>query len=226
MVQIKVVITQLPIESFSYFQWFLLGLYQLRDDGKIQLEFKISLIDRIVLLWFNNKYIAGGSRRILNKFKKIPRYNLIGYITNGNLKKTFAIDSKDSPFIFTIKDLVNCDCYFKNQCPKSIEIDGFNITPTIKVPYFDINYNTRSANNYFCRKTTDIVYSLKGKIYPGMVGPRRLAWSCKYMPLKEQYNIYLKSKRIKTTKKLIAYFGNAKGPKPTQKTFNYDLDWE
>lgn len=225
--KIKVTITQLPIDTFSYFQWFLLGLYELNEQKKIQLKFKISLIDHIILLWFNNKFLAGTLRHLKHRFLKVPRYNLLGYVEYNGTKRTFAIDPKDSPFIFTTDHLEKCDCYFKNQCPIEINKEGFKITPDIIIPFFDVNFESNgNSNNMFGRIVSDKIYKFKNKIYPGMVGPRRLAWCCKYNAMKKRYSQYLSSQNICRTKKLVAYFGNAFGPTPSKKMNNFDLDWE
>lgn len=227
MQKIKVIITQLPIDTFSYFQWFLLGLYELEIKGEIELKFKISLLDKIVLLWFNNKYLAGVIRQLKHRILKVPRYNLLGYIESNNIRKSFVIDSKDSPFIFNVEHLKNYNCYFKNQCPKTITKEGFNITPNILVPYFDINLGTNNhPNDMYSRIVSDDIFKLKSKIYPGMVGPRRLAWSCKYKIMKKQYEKYLQSQNVIQTKKIVAYFGSAFGPQASSKSLSFDLDWE
>ncbi len=224
---IKVIITQLPTESFSYFQWFLLGLYELKKEHKISLSFRINIFDRIVLLFFNNKYVAGVARRLIHRFIKVPRYNLVGHIIYNNHKKTFTIDSKDSPFIFTVDLLEKCDVYIKNQCPIEIEESGFPITQSIRVPFSDVKFGeNNSPNNNLARLVSDRIYQLRHKIHPGMVGPRRLAWSCKYNALNKQYQQYLKSQSNSQSKKLIAYFGNALWPKATPNISLYDLDWE
>lgn len=226
--KVKVIIKQCPIDSFSYFQWFLVGLYQLEKEGKIRLKFKIPIWDRIVLFWFNNKYITGGLRRFVNKFRKIPRYNLLGEILNTDGKKyTFAIDSKDSPFIYTVKDLNDVDAYFKLQCPISIDKDGFEISTGIKIPWQDIIFQKQEGiNAKYARRVAPEVYKKRNKIFPGMIGPRRLGWTCKKNVLLKNYENYLKSKTVPKTKKLCAYFGNALFPQRSENITSYDLDWE
>ena len=112
---VTVRIKQLPVDTFSYYQWFILGLHELEKQGKLKLKYRISIIDRIALLWISSKWIAGVLRRLIYYFDKIPRSNLIGEIENDGIKRTFTIDSKDSPFIFAVDLLKKCDIYFKNQ---------------------------------------------------------------------------------------------------------------
>lgn len=221
----RVTINRLPVDTFSYFQWFLLGLYQLQQEGKIELKFKISILDRIALLWFNNKFVAGTIRRLMNQFIKVPRYNLIGTIETEGVKKTFTIDPKDSPFVFTDELLERCDAYFKNQCPIEIRAEGFEIIPGVIIPWQDINLD-ENGHDIYRRKRSELVYKLRHRIHPGMVGPRRLAWSCKFKPMKAEYDNFLQSRKVEKHKTLLAYFGSSEGIKPTQDISRFDLDWE
>lgn len=224
---ITVTINQLPIDSFSYFQWFLLGLHELERDGKLKLKYKVNMIDRFALLWNNSKWVAGAMRRLIYYSNKVLRYNLIGNVEYGNIKKTFTIDSKDSPYIFTEKLLKECDVYFKLQCPKSINKEGFEIMPSVYIPYMDIEFGDNAGeNSIFSRKVSTEVYRLRHKIFPGMIGPRRLAWSCRYKDMKKQYNKYLKSQSITKAKKLMAYFGSTDAVKGGNKKTGLDMDWE
>lgn len=61
-----------------------------------------------------------------------------------------------------------------------------------------------------------------------MIGPRRLAWSCRYKEMKKQYEVYLGSQDIKREGKLCAYFRNAEGPMPSKnlKSVDPDLEWD
>ncbi len=88
----------------------------LRDQGKIKLDFRISLIDKVCLFLFDSKWVAGVVRRIVNLKKRNIRYNLLGEVIENGKRATFVIDSKDSPFMFTLTDLEHCDVYIKNQC--------------------------------------------------------------------------------------------------------------
>lgn len=225
----KVIITSLPVASFSYFQWFLLGLYQLEDMGKIMLKLDISPIDYFTLYICNSKFVAGIARRLEHKLFKVPRYNLKGKIIGENgIERTFAIDSKDSPFIFTVKDLVNCDYYFKNQCPIEISKKGFEIVEGIFLPWQDVKFERNDKPyDYILRRLAPEVLSLKYKIYPSMVGPRRLGWSCRKKVLYENYHNYIMCAKNDKTKILVAYFGSASYPRPDdEKKQSFDFDWE
>jgi len=225
--KITVTILQLPVDSFSYFQWLLLGLNNLEKEGLLKLKYRISLIDRISLLWFNSKWVAGALRRLIYYIHKVPRYNLIGEIEYNGTKKTFTLDCKDSPFIFTEKLLKQCDAYFKLQCPESIEKEGFEIMPNARIPYMDIEFGKNQGEDaLFSRKVTSEVFRLKNKIHPGMIGPRRLAWSCQYQAMQQQYNKYLESQIVSKEKKLMAYFGSTDAVKAGNKLTQLDMDWE
>lgn len=224
--KITVTINQLPVDSFSYFQWLLLGLKELEQEGLLKVKFNISLFDRIALLWFNSKWVAGAIRRIIYYVNKVPRYNLIGEIECEGTKKTFTLDCKDSPFIFDIDLLKKCDNYFKLHCPIEIEKEGFEIMPSVRVPYMDIKFVVNDGENaIFSRRVSPEVYELRDKIFPAMGVPRRLAWSCRYKAMKKQYLRYLESQTINKEKKLFAYFGSATPVKCSDKKV-FDMDWE
>lgn len=225
---INVIIKRLPTECFSYFQWFIYGLYKLEDEGYIKLKFRISIIDRICLLIFNNKWISGSTRRLLQKFRKVPRFNLRGEIHDNKIHKSFVIDSKDSPYVFTIKDLENCNVYFKNQCPIDISENGFEISNGIFIPWQDVNFGYNPPPfSYIKRIVSDKIIFNKNKIFPGMVGPRRMGWSCKRKSLHKEYlSKFPTINKGEKRKKLTAYFGNTTFPKYIVKDGKYDLDWE
>lgn len=223
---IVVVIKKLPIASFSYFQWFLLGLYLLQQKKKIKLKFRIAPLNYLVLMLFNNKYLAGGLRRLFNVCFKYPNYNLVGYVKEGDKKRSFTIDSKDSPFIFNDSLLEKMDVYYKIQCPKEIEESGFPLNNKIRVPYSDIKYNSSKEETNLKRKQSKNVFIYRNKIKPAMVGPRRLAWSCRFKDMYKTYCEYLKSQSVERTKKVMCYFGNNIGPDPSAEKRQYDLDLE
>ena len=226
MKKITVTIRQLPVDSFSYFQWLLLGLKELENEGLLKLKYNISLLDRIALLWFNSKWVAGALRRIIAYVYKVPRFNLIGEIDCDGVKKTFTLDSKDSPYIYTVKLLKECDIYFKLQCPKEIEKDGFEIMPSVRVPYMNIEFSENEGENaIFLRQISTEIYELRDKIFPGMIGPRRLSWGCRYKDMKKQYLTYLDSSDVQKNKKLVAYFGSTNAVKGSNKKV-FDMDWE
>lgn len=223
---ITVIIQKCPIDSFSYFQWFLVGLYQLEKSGEICLKIKVPLFDKIALFWCNNKYIAGALRRFAAKFFAVPRYNLVGtVISEDGISKTFAIDSKDSPFVFTVEDLRNCDAYFKLQCPKSITKKGFEIADNVILPWLDVNFD-KNSDNISLRKVSHEIFELKDKIFPGMIGPRRLGWSCKKKILLKNFENYHNTVIPKRKKRLIAYFGTARFPMTKKHVKRFDFDWE
>lgn len=224
---LTVTITQLPVDTFSYYQWLILGLHELEKQGKLKLKYRISIIDRIALLWISSKWIAGVLRRLIYYFDKVPRFNLVGVIDNDGIKRTFTIDSKDSPYIFAVDLLRKCDIYFKSQCPIQIEEDGFEIMPSVRIPFMDIEFGENAGeDSIFKRCVSREVFSLKDKIYPAMIGPRRLAWSCRYRDLKKEYSKYLQSTTVSKSKKLMAYFGSTDAVRPSKKVEKYDLDWE
>ena len=115
---------------WNYFQWFLLGLYQLEEKGKIKLKFKLPFASLLLAKTSNGQII-----RVADKLRRMTEkdsYNMDGYIIyieNGKkVRKTFTIDSADAPYLFDKKKLDNVDIYFKMQCPLDLGENGFALT--------------------------------------------------------------------------------------------------
>lgn len=192
----RVIITSVPVQYHSYYQWLILGLYELEKKQEISLRFRLPLYQFIYFFVFND-YLRRESYRVLSRYKLLKNegYTLSGFLTDETGKKrSFAFDIADSPFAFDISDLRSCDVYFKAQCPKTIDAKGFRLTDKVWIPY------------------ADEVLRYKEKIKPAMLGPRRLAWSIQYNALHAAYQDYLSHQTINKQKKLMCYFGSAKGP--------------
>lgn len=192
----RVTIKSIPLQYHSYYQWLLLGLYELENNGEISLRFRLPFYQFVYLFIFND-YLRRESYRFLTKYKllKSESYVLTGYILNsGGGSHTFAFDIADSPFAFDIKSLQTADVYFKVQCPKTIDEKGFRLTSKVFIPYAKEVLNNNK------------------KIKPAMLGPRRLAWSFKYSSLKKSYDEYVTHQSREKKKLLMCYFGGAKGP--------------
>lgn len=226
---INVIITKLPIVAFNTYQWLLLGLNELERQGIIKLSYDIPFLNKFILLWTSNKWISGVARRFIHRTDTLDDFTLLGKIEKDGFTKSFALDPKDSPNIFNVECLENVDSYFKLQCPIEIKKEGFELAKGVILPWFDLKYGTcEYEGRLFKRVITDKVYKFRDKIKPGMIGPRRLAWSCKYSVMKKQYDKYLDSQKINSTGKLCAYFRFAQGPKPTENLsiIDPDLEWD
>lgn len=199
---------------WDYFQWFLLGFYELQKKEKI--DFKINFTPISFLLnIIKNKHLCF----ILSKLKKFfekDSYNLKGYIEDENGKRRkFCIDSSDSPFLFDSDCLEKTDVYFKIQCPKNINVDGFYLTKDIKVSWLDHaheDYNVKNLTDLGERKKCQNFSKNRFKIKPLMIGPRRLGRSINYEVLKNGYEKMINGRNISKEKKIMCYFGNARGP--------------
>ncbi len=220
----KVVITYAT--RWSYFEWFILGLYELEKNKKIDFKIKIPFISYIC----SNKM----TRRIGKFFKiiKTDSYNLYGYIVYPNkIKKKFCIDSADSPYLFNSKDLEEVDCYFKMQCPIDLDKDSFALNSKVSIPWLD-HFHKNEDGKYFVanakgeRRECFNFKENKFKIRPLMVGPRCLSDKISYRQLKKGYNNYLKDRKENKIKKVMCYFGNTKGPIPATNVINPDFDSE
>lgn len=199
--KVFVVIKSIPIRYYEYYQWLLLGLYEMDSTGDIALSFKLPLYQRLFYNFFNEK-----TKKIAVRIKygiaKITKYDILFFenyllvcdITYKNQTNTVVYDIADSPYIFNNNFLKICNYYFKAQCPISIDSDGFRLTDDVFIPYHN------DAIKY------------KNKIKPSMVGPRRLSWSIDYKSLKDCYNNYRKPAKNKKERLMMCYFGSAKGP--------------
>ncbi len=193
-----IIIKSIPIRFFSYFQWLILGLYEMEKEDLITLKFKLPLYQQFYYNILNNKL-----RRFF--FRVISKFNLFKdetYLFEGKLKTAessfldFCFDIADSPFLFDEKKLALNFVYFKAQCPAFISSEGFKIADGAVIPF------------------TTKVLEYKHQILPAMLGPRRLAWSINYTDLKNNYENYTSHKNLVKPKKLMCYFGDAKGPRP------------
>lgn len=92
---------------WSYFQWFILGLYQLEEKGNIKLKFKLPFAS-LLLTKSSNRQIIRVADKLRRIFEK-DSYNMDGYIIfiqdGKKVKKTFTIDSADAPYLFDKKKL-------------------------------------------------------------------------------------------------------------------------
>lgn len=211
--KVKVVITDLS-NRISYYQWFVYGFMLLEREGKIRLKFKVPVFQRLFLI----KELALFTR-IYNKIERIfhgrtfyTKTYLKGYVEYGNEKHTFCLDSDDSPNMFCKDLLKTIDVYFKLQCPKVIEKSGFKLGH-VYVPYFDCTF-VDSANK--SRRLCPEVFDFQYKIKPLMIAVRSMGRTFSFKELDSSYHNLLQARKVKQSGKIMCYFGNAKGPKPTK----------
>lgn len=216
-----IVITQLS--RWLYFQWFLLGFYELQERNRIKLKFKIPFLERLTLYSIFNPLCL----RIGNITQKNDSYLLKGYILDKGIKKNFCIDSADSPYIFSGKELKKVTAYFKIQCPKEILKEGFPIG-NIMIPYCDHEHIDTSLKltDRGVRKNCNEVFTYKHKIHPLLLAIRMLSKGNSYKILKKSYNHLLDSRNVSHVHKAMCYYGNASGPKPSVDIKEPDYDWE
>lgn len=227
----KVIITSMP--RYAYFQWFLLGFYELERMGIIALNIRHSLYEHMVFL-FNSRLICGGLLRILKKWRINNRYvfkdsyNLTGYYIENGEKKRFVIDSADAPFLFSSKELERCSVYFKMQCPLDLDSQGFQLNKDVLIPWTDHEHKDKTLllQDEGERRPCDSFEKNKRKIRPLMIGVRLLARGCSYRALSKAYDSLLDSRGVKKDKKLMCYFGNSSGPKIPKAVRELDYDSE
>ena len=218
----KVVITSLG--RVNYFEWFLLGLYQLQEAGEISLGFDMPLMNRLLF----SIPVRG-----INKLRKIfipDSYNMDGYILfEDGSRKTFSVDSADAPYLFDEEKLNTCDAYFKVNCPSILDEDSFALTDSIRIPWSDHKHVDNSLKRLTDRGERCFIADLGQyirKIFPLMQGPRSLSRGMSYALLKGGYSNYLQGRNLRKSKKFMCYFGNAQGPAPEKNVTHPDYDWE
>ena len=215
---------------WSYYEWFLLGFYQLQDAGEITLRFHTPLLSKL-LTYPNTKF----GYRVLNHFQRKfekDTYNMTGYVVfPDGTKKKFTIDSSDAPYSFHEKLLKETDAYFKIQYPCEIENKTFHLTPDVEIPWVDSEHVDGSGKVLTSRGERKKIQNLAQylhKIHPLMLGPRCLSIGSvglSKQALTDGYENYLNSRTVSKSKKIMCYFGNALGPKP-ETVENPDYLWE
>lgn len=206
---------------WSYYQWFLLGFYELKREGIIEFEVNIPLKEKITN-FFPNNFISRCLKYLFRDELREENYNLGGVIRFPDGKvANFCIDCMDSPMIYCYEDLKRVDCYFKMQCPKDLEADDFALTDDVHCPWTDSSYGD---DTHSWRKSIGDFHKYSHKIMPLMVGPRRLSYSSNYRCMKKAYNNSIININSQKSKFLMSYFGNSKGPIP-KAVVNSPIDW-
>lgn len=215
--KIKVVITE--GYRWSKYQWFLLGLYMLQQNGEITLLFETPFLSRL-LTYPNTQigfYVIDYVRRKWGTWEK-DSYNMVGYIEFPNgIRKSFTIDSSDAPYSYSERLLKRVNVYFKMQHPLSLDGEFFQLTPDITIPWVDSEFVRDEGKKLTDRGERKQIHDLKkyrNKIKPLMIGPRRLSRGLSFGSLRKGYDRYRSDERLRKEKNIMCYFGNALGPKP------------
>lgn len=225
----KVVITDIS-NRIQYYQWFIYGFQKLAKNKEIRLKYRLPIDQRIYtchLLMFINRIIGVVKRKFLGDVEIKTKAYFKGYIEKDGIRKTFCIDSADSPNMFNGELLRTEDCYFKIQCPKEFDERGFKIGNEF-LPYFDVHFLHDSDNGKKKgeRRLCPEVYQYNDKIKPLLLAVRSMGRFCSFKELDESYKNLLSARDVKQSKKAMCYFGNAEGPVPTENVSTPDYDWE
>lgn len=227
--------TKVKIKSatrWSYFQWFLLGFYWLQDEGQIKVYIDVPLLWRAGL-WNHNVFLSRCGNHILQSFFG-DQPLLLGQAIFDDKVVKFAIDSSDAPFIYDRQVLDTVDVYFKMQCPNDFLKEGFHLANDVIIPWTDYTFAHGNPDEYVGKKPRGKRKDFNDferyihKIYPLMIGPRRLAFGNDFYQLRKGYENIIQYRRLTKEKNVMCYFGNAKGPGRSEHvTFNtVDYDWE
>lgn len=225
----QIVVTDLS-NRVNYYQWFIYGFQLLEKDRKIDLKFDVPFTQRLIL---HSKLglLVKAIKKVRYKLKLVvddrTKAYFRGYVKTSDGKRSFVIDSADSPNMFSGKLLRETDVYFKMQCPKEFTKDGFKMGDVF-VPFFDSEFENPADNGKLKAKRKDCpeVFSFQGKIRPLMVGPRSMGRTCSFKKLDESYTHMLSSRGVVQNGRAMCYFGNAAGPAPTANVTEPDWDWE
>lgn len=225
----KVVITDLS-NRYHYYQWFIYGMQKLSRNGEIALQYKLPMMQRIATI-DNTSLLV----RVINKIKyklygnieiKTKAY-LKGYIEKDGKRHTFCIDSADSPNMFNGELLRDVDCYFKIQCPKEFDKRGFKIG-NVYIPFFDVHFLHEEDNGKRkgARKLCPEAYQFNNKIKPLFLAVRSMGRTCSFKELDATYKNLMNARHVRQDKKAMCYFGDARGPVPSENVTEPDYDWE
>lgn len=224
----KVIITS--VKRWSYFQWFLLGFYQLDREGAIDFEVSCPIVER-PFLWSQSKLAQRIGHRLLREYRKRweDSYQLMGVIQlpDGRIRR-FCIDAADSPFLFERQCLEEQDCYFKMQCPVQFDEQGFRISKNVIVPWCEHRHEDMAlkSNVRGKRKRFPDLLVYSQKIRPLMIGPRRLSFGNNFKSLQKGYENYVSAYLAQKNKRIMCYFGNAEGPQLERDVSIDTMDWD
>lgn len=206
------------IGDWVYFQWFIYGFYLLKRKKQICLKFKLPPFQKMSTL-FCGEHICKLFYRM--NFKHEKKY-LRGFLRENGKNTHFCIDCSDSPFIFNTDYLKNTNKYFKIQCPKFIDKQGFRLNKQILIPFL----SDKKDANFQRENISSVVDELKNKIMPLMVGPRRMSYSNTFCSLNRFYKKAIALLKNKKTKSIMCYFNNDISPTPQAGNGVCDFDSE
>ena len=190
----KVVINYLPVRYYTYFQWFLVGLYKHELRGSFNVEFKLDpyySVFYFILPQFFQKLFY----KYLHKyFYKNEMPIMRGWYEFEGKKQSFCYETNDSPFWFSECDLENVNIYFKAQHPIEFNENGFQLSNKLVIKY---------PKTFF-----KYLY----KVRPSMLGPRILCVGITKKTLLKAYDNYINSGITTKSRFLMAYFGTDKFP--------------
>jgi hypothetical protein len=192
----KVVIQAMPIRNRGYFEWLYTGLQQLHELGKIELLHEGSSWDKFLR---SHPRVYGKLNQYFPELCKllfpVDHFSMFGRVESGSNEMRFTYDVTDSPFTYSLAHLELSDCYFKTQCPISIEQEGYPLSSSVRIPYHPE------------------VVAMKEKIVPAMsTGPITSTFD-----LKRNLRLLDENKSIASTEKrlkIFASFGGDRGPAP------------
>lgn len=200
----------------------------LQDKGEVKLKFRLPFFSMLL-----TKVNWNTGIRILNRMHNLLEKednNMSGYIIfPDGVKKSFTIDSADSPFLFDLKKLCKLDVYFKMQYPVDLKKDAFALTDDIQIPWVDCQHVDKAVKKLATKGERQVIPDLaeyKEKIKPLMIGPRQLSRGLSHKKLRDGYERYIKDRRLEKSMRLMCYFGAPKGPKPEMNVKKPDFDSE
>lgn len=134
--RVKVSIDSIHFPYMEYFDWLATGLWMLDEAGEIEARIATTATSA-PFQWHAKAYpalrrlapglaaaLAGGGSTIVT-----------GKVEAGGRSLRFVFDAGDSPYAYQTDLLVECDLYFKAQCPISFDPRGFPIARDAWFPY-------------------------------------------------------------------------------------------
>ncbi|MEI8273740.1 MAG: hypothetical protein WCG08_14070, partial [Paludibacter sp.] len=191
----KIVISEIPLKNFYYFQYLIYGFKILEKKNKI--EFKIKPLNYFDLFFLRFYFIFQFLYKFNKNFRKrqIDSHLMKGYYEENNKIIHFCYEAADSPHFYDIDVLRNVDLYFKAQCPIEFKKTGFELTPEVFLLY------------------SEDIFKYINKIKPSMLAPgfgvkNIFSYNKLTKGYKDMFVPIINKKQI-----IMSYFGSSKGPK-------------
>jgi hypothetical protein len=131
--RVRVILRDIPVDQFRYYDWLTTGLAQLAECGAIDFQFQMTAVGALFRL--HPKVLPAMQKFAPSLLARLRTDVARGEVLLGARRVAFAFDVLDSPYMFDVKLLQETDVYFKCQCPAKLDERGFPIARGAWVPF-------------------------------------------------------------------------------------------